>query len=146
MTTNKQAHYSSRTADKFVIRLPDGIRERIAKIAASQKRSMNSQMIYWMEACVTLSESNPDFTDEDLMALFKENDRGGIIVPMVEARRPLPAPGTPVTIDLPEKPYEGFWIVRDYVVGTQVHAVVIRGSLEKPTSSITVLASKLVPL
>jgi hypothetical protein len=28
----KQAIYSSRTADKFVVRLPDGMRERIAEV------------------------------------------------------------------------------------------------------------------
>ena len=41
----KQAIYSSRTADKFVVRLPDGMRERIAEVARNHHRSMNSEII-----------------------------------------------------------------------------------------------------
>ena len=41
----KQAIYSSRTADKFVVRLPDGMRERIAEVAREHHRSMNSEII-----------------------------------------------------------------------------------------------------
>ena len=33
--------YSSRTADKFVVRLPEGMREQIAEVARSHHRSMN---------------------------------------------------------------------------------------------------------
>ncbi|MEZ1440138.1 Arc family DNA-binding protein [Pseudomonas shirazica] len=36
---------SSRTADKFVVRLPDGMREQIADIAKGNHRSMNSEII-----------------------------------------------------------------------------------------------------
>ncbi|MBA1204749.1 MULTISPECIES: Arc family DNA-binding protein [Pseudomonas] len=36
---------SSRTADKFVVRLPDGMREKIADIAKDNHRSMNSEII-----------------------------------------------------------------------------------------------------
>lgn len=35
----------SRTADKFVVRMPDGMRERIAEIANGNHRSMNSEMV-----------------------------------------------------------------------------------------------------
>ena len=45
----KQALYSSRTADKFVVRLPDGMRERIADIARNHHRSMNSEIIARLE-------------------------------------------------------------------------------------------------
>lgn len=41
--------YSSRTADKFVLRLLDGMREEIKSIADSQHRSMNSEIISWIE-------------------------------------------------------------------------------------------------
>lgn len=41
----KQAVYSSRTADKFVVRLPDGMRERINEVAKENHRSMNSEII-----------------------------------------------------------------------------------------------------
>lgn len=45
----KQAVYSSRTADKFVVRLPDGMRERIADVARNHHRSMNSEIIARLE-------------------------------------------------------------------------------------------------
>jgi plasmid stability protein len=45
----KQAVYSSRTADKFVVRLPDGMRERIAEVARTHHRSMNSEIIARLE-------------------------------------------------------------------------------------------------
>ena len=45
----KQALYSSRTADTFVVRLPDGMRERIADVARNHHRSMNSEIIARLE-------------------------------------------------------------------------------------------------
>lgn len=45
----KQAVYSSRTADKFVVRLPDGMREQIAEVARNHHRSMNSEIIARLE-------------------------------------------------------------------------------------------------
>jgi metal-responsive CopG/Arc/MetJ family transcriptional regulator len=45
----KQANYSSRTADKFVVRLPEGMRERIAEVAKNHHRSMNSEIIARLE-------------------------------------------------------------------------------------------------
>lgn len=45
----KQAIYSSRTADKFVVRLPDGMREKIAARARGHHRSMNSEIISVLE-------------------------------------------------------------------------------------------------
>ncbi len=49
MQPMKQAIYSSRTADKFVVRLPDGMRERIADVARNHHRSMNSEIIARLE-------------------------------------------------------------------------------------------------
>lgn len=49
MNPMKQAIYSSRTADKFVVRLPDGMRERIAEVARTHHRSMNSEIIARLE-------------------------------------------------------------------------------------------------
>jgi hypothetical protein len=44
--------YSSRTADKFVIRLLEGMRDHVKEIADTQHRSMNSQMVAWIEMCL----------------------------------------------------------------------------------------------
>lgn len=144
----KQTAFDSRTADKFVVRLPDGVRGRIAKIAESQHRSMNSQIITWLEACVELAENSPtDIKVEELAALFaNENPRDSLIVPMVEHKAPLPVPGVPVTVNLKEKPYEGVWLVRDYnVTGSTVTATLVKPTLANPMSSISVRADKLVP-
>lgn len=45
----KQATYSSRTADKFVVRLPDGMRSRVQEVAKNHHRSMNSEIIARLE-------------------------------------------------------------------------------------------------
>jgi len=37
--------YNSRTADKFVVRLPDGLRERINEAAENNHRSMNGEIV-----------------------------------------------------------------------------------------------------
>jgi hypothetical protein len=41
--------YSSRTADKFVVRLPEGMRDHIADVARNHHRSMNSEIISRLE-------------------------------------------------------------------------------------------------
>jgi len=40
---------SSRSADKFVVRLPDGMRSRIAEVARHSHRSMNSEIVARLE-------------------------------------------------------------------------------------------------
>ncbi|MNP03022.1 Arc-like DNA binding domain protein [compost metagenome] len=42
----------SRLADKFVVRMPDGMRERITEIAAANHRSMNSEIILALKTLV----------------------------------------------------------------------------------------------
>lgn len=62
----KQAIYSSRTADKFVVRLPDGLREKIAVIAATNHRSMNSEIVMRLETTIgepTESKSDNPVTE-----------------------------------------------------------------------------------
>ena len=49
MNLKKNLAYSSRTADKFVVRLPEGMRDRIAEVARDQHRSMNSEIIPRLE-------------------------------------------------------------------------------------------------
>lgn len=39
----------SRSADKFVVRLPDGLRQRVAERARATRRSMNSEIISALE-------------------------------------------------------------------------------------------------
>ncbi len=42
--------YSSRNADKFVVRLPQGMRQRIADVAKNYHRSMNSEIVSRLES------------------------------------------------------------------------------------------------
>lgn len=61
----------SRTADQFVLRLPDGMRDRIAEAAKANNRSMNAEIV------ARLSESlsrQPPMTGNrvDLRALVVE--------------------------------------------------------------------------
>ena len=60
MRPTTQAIYSSRTADKFVVRLPDGMREQIMEVAKENHRSMNSEII----ARLKKSLEQPDGTME----------------------------------------------------------------------------------
>ena len=39
----------SRTADKYVMRLPDGLRDRIKEIAKANRRSMNAEIVLVLE-------------------------------------------------------------------------------------------------
>jgi hypothetical protein len=50
---------ASRTADKFVLRMPDGMRSRIEILAGERHRSMNAEMIIRLER---------SFIDTDLVA------------------------------------------------------------------------------
>lgn len=46
----------SRTQDKFVLRLPDGLRPAIAAQASAQHRSMNGEIIFRLERSLLLEE------------------------------------------------------------------------------------------
>lgn len=63
MSTTKQAVYSSRTADKFVVRLPDGLRERIADLAKRRHRSMNNEIVALLVKHVDSGEEAPSVVE-----------------------------------------------------------------------------------
>ena len=52
-------NYSSRTADKFVVRLPKGMRDRISSVAKNYHRSMNSEIVSRLESSLS-QEFDPD--------------------------------------------------------------------------------------
>jgi hypothetical protein len=41
--------YPSETQDRFIVRLPDGMRDRIAELAKSNNRSMNAEIVQRLE-------------------------------------------------------------------------------------------------
>lgn len=64
----------SRSADKFVVRLPDGMREQIAAIANTNHRSMNSEIVLHLEKliddCTPIVGASPLATSaEEIRAL-----------------------------------------------------------------------------
>lgn len=44
--------YPSRTAEKFMVRFPDGLRERLAASARANRRSMNAELVVHLEAAL----------------------------------------------------------------------------------------------
>ncbi|MCO6055220.1 Arc family DNA-binding protein [Pseudomonas sp. MOB-449] len=83
----KQVIYSSRTADKFVVRLPEGMRERIAVVARNHHRSMNSEIIARLEQSmlqegaldegVSMRLDSPELTlhERELLQRFRQLSR-----------------------------------------------------------------------
>lgn len=49
-----QITYNSRTVDKFALRLPEGLRDRINLAAENNHRSMNSEMIARIDGSLDL--------------------------------------------------------------------------------------------
>lgn len=56
--------YNSRTAEKFVIRLPDGMRSRIADMAQMNRRSMNSEIIQRLEQSFVAENSSQSLQEQ----------------------------------------------------------------------------------
>lgn len=77
---------SSRTADKFVVRLPDGMRERIAEVAHGHHRSMNSEIIARLKRSLEGEDVGgdvftvylPDSLRAEIEPLAQDNDRSVI--------------------------------------------------------------------
>lgn len=64
MNLKKNVAYTSRTADKFVVRLPNGMRDRIAEVARTQHRSMNSEIVARLES--SLQQEGQHNADDSL--------------------------------------------------------------------------------
>jgi len=81
MRPNHKAIYSSRTADKFVLRLPDGMREVVAEAARANHRSMNSELISRIETSLMEDEkkNNP---------AIHIDTGSGVTMPVVDAWTP----------------------------------------------------------
>jgi len=46
----------SQSLDKFIIRLPNGMRDRIKRVADSNKRSMTDEIVLWLDAALGRAE------------------------------------------------------------------------------------------
>ena len=69
----------SRESDKFMLRLPEGMRDRIATASATNGRSMNAEVIARLEASFTSVKSAIPWPD--LIDLLKEEaaERGAVL-------------------------------------------------------------------
>ncbi|MFD9897492.1 Arc family DNA-binding protein [Mesorhizobium sp. NPDC059025] len=43
----------SRNAEKYIIRFPDGMRERIRECAAENRRSMNAEIVHYLDRALS---------------------------------------------------------------------------------------------
>lgn len=74
---------NSRTADKFLVRLPDGMRERIAEVAHGHHRSMSSEIIARLARSLegedvdgnTFAVYLPESVRAEIEPLAQDNDR-----------------------------------------------------------------------
>ena len=64
--------YPSDKADQFVVRMPDGMRNKIAEAAKRNGRSMNAEIIFRLEATfdITKEIANTDCDDPKEFALL----------------------------------------------------------------------------
>ncbi len=67
--TEEAALYGSRNADKFVVRLPKGMRQSIADVARNYHRSMNSEIVSRLETSLKAERCiNGLLDDKELVA------------------------------------------------------------------------------
>ena len=76
---------TGRESAKFMLRLPDGMRERIAEEAKANNRSMNAEIVARLQASMDQKAPNPTqvFADPDAMA--KAEDLAQRIVETAQA-------------------------------------------------------------
>ena len=72
-------------ADKFILRLPDGLRERIAIQAQTNRRSMNSELVARIEASLAQEDAQRAAVQK-LDALLRQCDAALTILKRLEAR------------------------------------------------------------
>jgi hypothetical protein len=84
--------YDSRSADKFVVRFPEGMRSKLTEVAETNHRSMNSEAVmglwWWCERQV-LMESMLRATAQELARLQAMKDADiGITLDEITQRHP----------------------------------------------------------
>lgn len=66
MHLHKTASEAKTAAEKFVVRLPSGMRQEIADVARRSRRSMNSEIIARLERSLAESDSIKTITEHPL--------------------------------------------------------------------------------
>lgn len=75
----------SRTAEQFVVRFPDGMRDRIKSMADEDGRSMNSQIIYMLQDCFDQMEDRVEQLQDGLKSAGRSNVSIGLNDPVDRA-------------------------------------------------------------
>lgn len=74
---------NSRTADKFVVRMPDGVRNQVAEKCRAAHISMNSYVVQALEEKLARDSGEPDLLshfNERLAAIEQRlDDRAGLL-------------------------------------------------------------------
>jgi len=74
----KDRAYPSRTADQFVVRFPDGMRNEISEAAVTNGRSMNTEIVHRLRQTFQPIAPTIDYPEEVVIAVQDEMDeRGG---------------------------------------------------------------------
>lgn len=73
----------SRTADKFIVRLPDGMRDKLQARAEANGRSMNSEVVSILSLALGAAETQE--IDELRIRLTMLNDRMNIAAQQIDA-------------------------------------------------------------
>lgn len=80
--TTQPTTKSSREADKFVVRLPDGMRDGIAAQAGTNGRSMNSEIINRLERSLIQDQVNAEQTKMISILLARIDELEGQLQPL----------------------------------------------------------------
>lgn len=64
--------YPSETADRYIVRFPDGMRDRIREEAEKNNRSMNAEIIARLEASLSSRDFASDVSGKDLARTTRE--------------------------------------------------------------------------
>jgi hypothetical protein len=55
--------YPSETADRYIVRMPEGMRDKVKALADRRKRSMNAEIVAAIEAHLFDAAADPDFQE-----------------------------------------------------------------------------------
>ena len=59
-------------SDKYIVRFPEGMRDKIAEAAKANNRSMNAEIIARLETSIAISEKGPTEVMKEMMAKLDE--------------------------------------------------------------------------
>ena len=101
--------YPSRKMDQFVVRLPDGMRDRIKDAAEANGRSMNSEIVAALEEKFPEPASSIPFNEiYDLMSYVEAGkDEAEMAARSAEVNERLKARGTSISIQISVDPSTG---------------------------------------